>query len=313
MKKSRKIHSYDLAIVGSGPAGLTAAIYSARANMKVLVLAGSKPGGQLMLTTDVEDFPGFKNIQGPELMKRMIEHAKSFGADIINEDAERAELKNKPFKLFANEKEYNTKSVIIATGASARWLGLESEKRLIGRGVSACAVCDSLFFKNKDVAVIGGGDTAMREALHLARTSKSVTVIHRRDKLKAQKILQDRAFSTKNMKFIWNSEAQEFVGKEKLEALKIKNVKTNKITELKMQGVFVAIGHKPNTEFLKGQILLDDHGYIIVKDIVKTSIEGVFAAGDVHDYRYMQAVTAAGAGCMAALEADNYLESLKNK
>ena len=161
--------------------------------------------------------------------------------------------------------------------------------------------------------MIGGGDTAMREALHLARTSKSVTVIHRRDKLKAQKILQDRAFSTKNMKFIWNSEAQEFVGKEKLEALKIKNVKTNKITELKMQGVFVAIGHKPNTEFLKGQILLDDHGYIIVKDIVKTSIEGVFAAGDVHDYRYMQAVTAAGAGCMAALEADNYLESLKNK
>lgn len=314
MKKiGKKGNFYDLIIIGSGPAGLTAAIYAARANLKVLVLAGSKPGGQLMLTTDVEDFPGYKNIQGPELMEKMIGHAKSFGVDFITDDVEKAELKSKPFKLYTSNNKYQALSVIVATGASARWLGLESEKKLIGRGISACAVCDAPFFRNKDVAVIGGGDTAMREALHLAKVCKSVTIIHRRDQLKAQKVLQDRSFNTKNMKFIWDSVVEAFIGKEKLEAVKLKNVKTNKTTEIKLQGAFIAIGHKPNTEFLKGQVELDDHGYIKLKDLVKTSLDGVFAAGDVHDYKYMQAVTAAGAGCMAALEADNYIESLKEK
>src|SRR3989344_208749 len=308
-----KKESYDAIIIGSGPAGITASIYTIRANLSTLIIAGSSPGGQLMLTTDVEDFPGFGKIQGPELMQKMREHALSFGVKFLDENVTRVDFKKHPFKLFVDNKEFEAKSVIVATGASAKWLNIESERKLIGKGVSACATCDGFFFKNKDVAVIGGGDTALREVLYLAKICKSVTVIHRREELRAQKVLQDRAFNTKNIKFIWNSEVKEFLGKDRLEAIKLLNNKNNKISEIKIDCAFVAIGHTPNTSFLKGHIKLDSHNYIEVKNNVKTSVEGVFAAGDVHDYRYQQAVTAAGAGCMAAMEADNFIESLKRK
>ncbi len=307
-------NNYDVIIIGSGPAGITASIYTIRANLSTLVIAGATPGGQLMITTDVEDYPGFPGgIQGPELMEKMRKQAEMLGVKFLDENVTKVNFNKKPFKLYTNKIEYESKAVIIATGASARWMGLESEKILTGKGVSACAICDGFFFKNKDVIVIGGGDTALREAIFLAKICKTVTVIHRRDILRAQKALQDKAFNTKNIEFLWNSEVLEFLGKEKLESVKIKNNKTNKETKLECSGAFVAIGHTPNTKFLKEDIELDNHGYIVVKDIVKTNIEGVFAAGDVHDYRYQQAVTAAGAGCMAAMEADEYIDNLKHK
>ncbi|MBI2148306.1 thioredoxin-disulfide reductase [Candidatus Woesearchaeota archaeon] len=305
---------YDVIIIGSGPGGITASIYTVRANLKTLVIGGSTPGGQLMITTDVDDFPGFPGgIQGPELMQRMRKQAELLGVEFLDENVTKTDFKKRPLKLFAEEKEFSAHAVIVATGASAKWLGIPSEKNLIGKGVSACATCDGFFFKNKNVLVIGGGDTAMREALYLAKICKTVTVIHRRDKLKAQAALEQKAKNTKNISWVWNSVVEEFLGTNKLEGVKLKNIVTNKISELKCEGVFVAIGHKPNTGFLKGNIELDDHNYIVVNDQVKTNVEGVFAAGDVHDYRYMQAVTAAGAGCMAALEASDYIEELKHK
>ncbi len=307
-------NEYDIVVIGSGPAGLTASIYAVRSNHSTLVVAGSTPGGQLMITTDVEDFPGFPGgIQGPELMAKIRKQAELLGVDFVDDNVTKTDLKGNIKKVYVGKDEYKAKAVVVATGASARWMGLDSEKKLIGKGVSACAVCDAFFFKGKDVLVIGGGDTAMREALFLAKLCKTVTVIHRRDKLKAQAILQQKANSTKNIKWIWNSTVEEFLGRDKLEGVKLKNIVTNKTSELKCEGAFVAIGHKPNTEFLKCQIELDDHGYIVVKDLVRTNVEGVFAAGDVHDYRYMQAVTAAGAGCMAAMESTEYLEDMKHK
>ena len=303
---------YDTIIVGSGPAGLTAAIYAARADLTTLVIAGVEAGGQLMLTTEVEDFPGFPNsVQGPKLMLEMRKQAENLGAEIINENVTKVDFGERPFKLFVGEKGYSSESVIIATGASARWLGLESEQRLIGKGVSACAVCDGPFFKGKSVAVVGGGDSALREALFLAKLASSVSVIHRRDKLRAFPTLQERAFATKNMRFIWNSEVEEVLGKEKVEGVLIKDLKTKKTSNLPVDALFIAIGHKPNTEFLKGQVELDQKNYVILKDHSETSVPGVFAAGDVHDWRYQQAVTAAGAGCMAAMEAQDYLEEDK--
>jgi thioredoxin reductase (NADPH) len=300
---------YDVIILGSGPAGLTAAIYSTRGNLKTLVIAGSQYGGQLMLTTEVENYPGFPDgIQGPDLMDLMIKQAEKFDAEFVYDDATAVDFKGRPFKVFVGEKVYEGRAVIIATGASARWLGLESEKRLVGRGVSSCATCDGHFFKDKDVVVVGGGDTAMEEALFLSRMVNGVRVIHRRDQLRASKIMQERAFKNPKIDFIWDSVVVDILGKEKVEGVRIRNVKTGDEKELRCDGVFVAIGHKPNTEILKGHIELDEKGYIVVRDLTKSSVEGVFVAGDVHDYRYRQAVTAAGFGCMAAMDAEKWLE-----
>lgn len=302
-----------LVIIGSGPAGLTAAIYAARGNLHPLVVAGREAGGQLMLTTDVDDFPGFEaGIQGPDLMAKMRAQAKRFNTRFIDEDVVSVNLKVRPFEVQTETCNLKTITLIIATGASAMWLGLPSEKRLIGRGVSACAVCDGLFFKGKKVIVIGGGDTAMREANHLSKVCQQVTIVHRRDSLRAQAALEDLIRSKKNVDFIWNSTVEEILGQDKVESVRLKNTQIGKISKLEVDGVFVAIGHKPNTDFLKDTPLkLDDRGYIVVEDGVKTSVEGVFVAGDVADWRYRQAVTAAGMGCMAALEVEEYLEHWK--
>ncbi|MBS3074537.1 thioredoxin-disulfide reductase [Candidatus Pacearchaeota archaeon] len=303
---------YDLIIIGGGPAGLTAAIYASRANLKTLILEGSKDmGGQLILTTEVENYPGFpEGILGPELMKRMREQAKKFGATIINEDAVKVDFSKSPYTVETSKNKFKAKSVIIATGARTRWLGLDSEKRLIGRGVSSCATCDAAFFKNKNVFVIGGGDSALEEALFLTKFANSVTVIHRRDKLKASKIMHDRALRNKKIKFVWDSEIKDILGENKVSGIKIINVKTNKFSELKGDGVFIAIGHLPNSELFT-DLSKDEKGYLIVKNNVFTDRPGIFVCGDVHDHRYKQAVTAAGLGCMAAMEAEKWLEENK--
>ncbi len=295
--------------MGSGPAALTAAVYTTRGNLDTLVIAGAQYGGQLMLTTDVENFPGFpEGVQGPDLMDLMIKQAEKFDAKFIYDDATSVDFKSRPFKVFVGEKEYEGKTVIIATGASAKWLGLESEEKLRGRGVSACATCDGHFFRDKDVLVVGGGDGAMEEALFLSRLCKSVRVIHRRDELRASKIMQQRAFDNPKIDFIWDSIVVEILGDEKVEGARIKNVKTGEEKDLRSDGVFIAIGHSPNTGFLDGEVELDKKGYVKVLDNTKTNVEGIFVGGDVHDYRYRQAVTAAAFGCMAALDAEKWLE-----
>ncbi len=302
---------YDVIVIGSGPAGLTAAIYASRANLKTLVVAGVQWGGQLMITTDVENFPGFKKgILGPELMDNMWNQAERFGVEMNFDDATAVDFSSKPFKVTVGSKVYEGKSVIIATGASAKWLGLESETRLRGRGVSVCATCDAAFFKDQRVVVVGGGDTAMEEALALSKFASEVKVVHRRDKLRATKILQERAFKEPKIEFIWNSTVQEILGKDRVEGVRLRKVDTNEEFELACDGVFIAIGHKPNTEIFKGQIEMDQVGYIVTEDLTKTSVEGVFAAGDVQDYIYRQAVMAAGAGCKAAIDAEKYLEGV---
>ncbi len=309
MEKSK---TERLIIIGSGPAGLTAAIYAARGNLNPLVITGMEAGGQLMLTTDVDDFPGFdEGIQGPELMDKMRKQAQRFGTRYINEDVISIDLKNRPFTIKSESRILKSDSLIIATGASAIWLGLESEKRLIGKGVSSCAVCDGFFFKDKNVVVVGGGDTAMREAAYLSKLCKKVTVIHRRDQLRAQPVLQELVKSKKNVEFIWNSVVEEILGQEKVSGLKLKNIQNGEISTLEVDGVFIAIGHKPNTDFLKGQLPLDEKGYVVVENETHTKIPGVFVAGDVADYHYRQAVTAAGMGCKAAFDAEEYLEQLK--
>jgi thioredoxin reductase (NADPH) len=266
-------------------------------------------GGQLMLTTEVENFPGFKEgILGPDLMDNMWKQAERFGAEMVFDDATAVDFSSKPFKVMVGNKVYEGKSVIIATGASARWLGLESETRLRGRGVSVCATCDAAFFKDKKTVVVGGGDSALEEALALTKFAREVAVIHRRDKLRASKILQERAFKNPKIKFIWNATVQEILGKDKVEGVRLRKVDSNEEFELACDAVFVAIGHKPNTEIFKGQIELDEKGYVIAKEETKTSVKGVFVAGDVTDYRYRQAITAAGAGCKAAMDAEKYLE-----
>jgi len=306
---------YDVIVIGSGPAGYTSALYAARANLKVIIIAGATPGGQLMLTGQVENFPGFpEGILGPELMERMKEQALKFGAEIVYDDAVDVDFNGHPYRVMTSGGEYLGYSIIIATGAASRWLGLESEKRLIGRGVSSCATCDAPLFKGaENVVIVGGGDSAIEYALFTANLVKKVTVIHRRDRLRASKIMQERAFSNPKITFVWNSIVTDILGEEKVQGVKVKNLLTGEETIIHCNAVFVAIGHKPSTEIFKNKIELDEEGYIITKDIVKTNIPGVFAAGDVHDKKYRQAITAAGLGCMAALEAIRYVEEIKLK
>jgi thioredoxin reductase (NADPH) len=295
-------------ILGSGPAGLTASIYTSRAGLKTLVVAGTMWGGQLMLTREVENFPGFENgVLGPELMAAIRKQAEHCGAELLFETAIKAELTSKPFKVTAGDKAYEAKTVIIATGASAKWLGLPSETRLRGRGVSVCATCDAPFFRNKNVVVVGGGDTAMEEALFLSKVVNSVTVIHRRENLRACKCLQDSAFANPKLSFVWNNTVTEVLGQNRVEGVKLKNTKTGEESTIPCDAVFLAIGYIPNTGIFEGQIEMDETGYILVRDETKTNIEGVFVAGDVADYRYRQAIAAAGSGCRAALDAEKYL------
>jgi len=299
---------YDVVILGSGPAGLTAAIYTSRAGLNTLVVAGTLWGGQLMLTQEVENFPGFENgILGPKLMEEMRKQAERFGAELIFETATSADFKSKPFKVTAGNKTYEGKSVIIATGASAKWLGLESETRLRGRGVSVCATCDAPFFRNRKVVVVGGSDTAMEEAFVLSKVASEVKIIHRRDKLRACKFLQEKAFENPKITFVWDSTVQEILGKDRVEGVRLRNVVSGEESVLPCDAVFVAIGHKPNTDIFRDQIELDQTGYIVAREETRTNIDGVFAAGDVADYRYRQAIAAAGSGCKAALDAEKYL------
>ena len=301
-----------LIIIGSGPAGLAAAIYAARGGLEPTVISGRAAGGQLMLTTDVDDFPGFEEgIQGPDLMMKMRKQAKRFAVRFLDEDVLSVNFTQKPFTVKTESKELKAESVIIATGAQASWLGLESETRLRGRGVSACAVCDGFFFRGKNIIVVGGGDTAMREAQHLSKVAAKLYVVHRRDQFRAQKALIDLVTTKANVEVIFDSVLEEVLGEDKVTGVKLRNVKTNEVKEMPIDAVFVAIGHKPSTDFLKGQIQLDEKGYIKVTDEVFSSVPGVFVAGDVSDFKYRQAVTAAGSGTKATLEAEHYLENLK--
>jgi thioredoxin reductase (NADPH) len=299
---------YDVIILGSGPAGLTASIYTSRAGLKTLVVAGTMWGGQLMLTREVENFPGFENgILGPTLMEQIRKQAERCGAELVFEHATAVDFMSKPFKVTAGSKVYEAKSVIIATGALAKWLGLESEKRLRGRGVSVCATCDAPFFRNKKVLVVGGGDTAMEEALFLSKVVSEVKVIHRRDKLRACNWLQEKAFADPKISFVWNSTITEVLGKDRVEGAKLRNTVSGEESVLSCDAVFLAIGYTPNTGIFKDQIELEDNGYVMARNKTRTNIEGVFVAGDVADYRYRQAIAAAGAGCKAALDAEKYL------
>ncbi len=302
----------DLIIIGSGPAGLTAALYTAREDFKPLVITGVNAGGQLLLTTTVENFPAFPDgVYGSELVDLMRKQAEKFGSRFVAEDVMSVDLSSKPFKVKTSSAEYQAKSVIVATGASAKWLGIPSEQRFIGKGVSSCATCDAPFFKNKNVVVVGGGDTAMEDSIFLTKFTNSVTIIHRRDAFRASKIMQERALSNPKIKVIWDSAIDEVLGDSKVTGIKIKNLKTGETQQMNIDGVFVAIGYQPNTKYLAGSLALDDQGYIITKDEVKTDIEGVFVAGDVADRRYRQAITAAGSGAKAALEAREYLQKLE--
>jgi thioredoxin reductase (NADPH) len=299
---------YDVIILGSGPAGLTASIYTSRAGLKTLVVAGTLWGGQLMLTQEVENFPGFENgILGPKLMEEMRKQAERFGAELVFENATAADFKSKPFKVTVGNKVYEAKTVIIATGASAKWLGLESETRLRGRGVSVCATCDAPFFRNRKVVVVGGSDTAMEEAFVLSKVASEVKVIHRRDNLRACRFLQEKAFENPKISFVWNSTVQKILGKDRVEGVRLRNVVSGEESVLECDAVFIAIGHKPNTDIFKDQIELDQTGYIVAREETRTNIDGVFVAGDAADYRYRQAIAAAGSGCKAALDAEKYL------
>ncbi len=298
-----------LAILGSGPAGLTAALYAARGELHPLLVSGVPAGGQLLTTTDVENYPGFPDgVQGPELIDLMRRQAIRFGTEAIDDNVTRVDFSHRPFWLQTGARgSYLADAVIVATGANARWLGLPSEERLRGRGISACATCDGFFFKGKELAVVGGGDTAMEEALFLTNFATHVTIVHRRGTLRASPIMQARARNHPKISFILDSCVEEVLGKEKVEGVRLKHLPSGRTSELAVGGLFVAIGHDPATEVFKGQLRLDPQGYIVVSDHTRTSVEGVFAAGDVEDHRYRQAVTAAGAGCMAAIDAERWL------
>jgi thioredoxin reductase (NADPH) len=305
----------ELIIVGSGPAGLTAAVYAARADLRPIVIEGLGAGGQLMLTTDVENYPGFPDgVLGPELMMKFREQAERFGAEFVTADADRVDLSGAPFGVWVGDDEYRADALVISTGATARMLGLASEQELLGHGVSTCATCDGFFFRDQDIAVVGGGDSAIEEAIFLTKFADRVTVIHRRDELRASKIMQDRAFANPKIDFRWNSVVTDIVGDGRVDLVRLRDTVTDEKSELKVGGLFVAIGHEPNTKLFEGQLELDENGYVVLPDAgsTRTSVEGVFAAGDVADHVFRQAVTAAGTGCMAAIEAERWLEARRH-
>jgi thioredoxin reductase (NADPH) len=306
----------QVTIIGTGPAGLTAALYTGRANLQPLVIEGIERGGQLMLTTAVENYPGFRDgIMGPDLMEEMRAQAERFGATFVQGDVSVLDLQHRPFRIRVGKNDFTSDTVILATGASAKWLDLGVDKQLSGRGVSTCATCDGFFFKGRDVAIVGGGDTAMEEAIYLSKLCRTVTVIHRRDTLRASKVMQDKAKSTPNIKWIWNTEVIDIkdVAKGEVTGLVLRNLESKATSEMPIDGIFIAIGHIPNTSLVAGQITLDENGYIVTYGGTRTNVPGVFAAGDVQDHVYRQAITAAGTGCMAAIDAERYLSGLSHE
>jgi thioredoxin reductase (NADPH) len=310
---SGKVSLYDVIIVGSGPAGYTAGIYTSRARLKTLLVTGTLPGGQLMTTSEVENYPGFPNgIFGPELMMNMRQQAERFGTIAVDDEVIQVDFKQRPFKITTSSEVFESKAVIICTGASPRKLGIKGEQTFAGRGVSYCATCDGPFFKGEDIVVVGGGDTALEEATFLSKFGKSIKIVHRRDSLRASKILQDKAFENPKIEFLWNSVVSDIVGDKKIASIVVRDVYNGKEQKIQAGGLFVAIGHDPNTGIFTGQLELDDKGYISLKNNSLTSVEGVFAAGDVHDYRYRQAITAGGFGCMAALDVEKWLTERKH-
>ncbi len=311
-KKPETRKKFDVIIIGAGPAGYTAAIYTSRAKRETLIISGVLPGGQLMLTTEVENFPGFaKGIMGPELMTTMREQAERMGTTIIDDEVVNVDFRHKPFKILTYSEEYEADAVIIATGATPRKIGAKGEQEFSARGVSYCATCDGPFFKNQEIVVAGGGDSAMEEAIFLTKFANKVHVIHRKDKLRASKVMQDRAFGNQKIQFHWNTVIEEIKGNQKVNQITVKDTTTNNVKTLEVGGIFVAIGHEPNTKLFQGQIDFDANGYVALKNHTQTNVEGVFAAGDVHDHRYRQAITAAAFGCMAAIDVDKYLAERK--
>jgi thioredoxin reductase (NADPH) len=309
---SQRPDTYEVVIIGSGPAGYTAGIYTSRAKLNTLLISGSLPGGQLMTTSEVENYPGFPNgIFGPELMMNMRQQAERFGAKLLDDEVVEVDFKRRPFGIRTQGQEFRSESVIICTGASPRKLGLKAEQEFAGKGISYCATCDGPFFKGEDIAVVGGGDTAIEEATFLTKFGKSVKIIHRKDSLRASKILQEKAFENPKIDFVWDHVVSDISGNRKISSISVMNLRTGEERKISVGGLFVAIGHEPNTSIFRGQLQLDDKGYIALTKNTKTSVEGVFAAGDVHDYRYRQAITAGGFGCMAALDVEKWLVEIR--
>jgi len=309
---SHRPETYEVIIIGSGPAGYTAGVYTSRAKLNTLLISGSLPGGQLMTTSEVENYPGFPNgIFGPELMMNMRQQAERFGAKLLDDEVVEVNFKKRPFGIKTHGQEFRSESVVICTGASPRKLGLRAEQEFAGKGISYCATCDGPFFKGEDIAVVGGGDTAIEEATFLTKFGKSVKIIHRKDFLRASKILQEKAFENPKIDFVWDHVVSDIGGNKKINSISVRNLRTGEERRIPVGGLFVAIGHEPNTSIFKGQLELDDRGYIVLTKNTRTSVDGVFAAGDVHDYRYRQAITAGGFGCMAALDVEKWLVEIR--